>query len=968
MPLPPAWLKWRAIAAALLVAALAAMGTGLAGSLLARQSLLQRRHAAQNLLDAQGYYLQWLMECGVSTSHMLAMLVEKGRDKKVFPRMGPELMQGAGSVKGLLLAPGGVVREVWPPREMASYLGKNLLSLMVQGSPATALSQAGGGAPTSLDWLAGRQKGFLLKRPVYQPRPGGGQQFWGYVAVVVPMDTLVAKSGVGALLGMGYDAALWQVRAPAPPVLLFPAHRPTLKQPITTHLAMPGNAWLLQLSPRGGWLPTRLSLLLWAAALLAGVVAGGLAAWALRQPLLLQARVLAQTAALRRVNTALAQENQERQRAEVALRSSEERYALAAEGANDGLWDWNLENGYAFFSSRSMTLLGLPPKAAEKTVAYWFNRIHPLDRFSFWQMLAWHLEGQTRHFENEHRLRQPGGGWRWVVSRGVVVKGKNGAPVRMVGSLTDITDQKTYQTRLEESNQRLAEASRAKGDFLAMMSHEIRTPLNGVIGMAGLLAKTPLSSQQTHLLGQLEVSAQSLLEVISDVLDFSKIEAGHFDLEKEPFYLADLLRQLQAQFDHQAAARGLDLTFFVDPALPVVMVGDATRLKQVLVNLVGNALKFTQEGVVQVHLKLDGTEAPGEVWLKAEVTDTGVGVSPQSLGHLFAPFTQADASVSRRFGGTGLGLAIVKNLVRLMGGEVAAHSTPGMGSSFWFRVPLGVGAALPGTPAHPVDTTPARPLRVLVVEDNSVNLELALALLRQRGHTCFGATGGEEALDLLTEEKVDAVLMDMQMPGLSGLETTRMLREWEAVAGVHRVPVIAFTANATDRDRRLCQEAGMDGYLSKPLSPVRLYETLESLAGYPPVKITGPENLSESPPGQKPLWDRTQALALMGGNHALLEQLTGLYLQNTPTLLRRLRQALEKEDPAALGRAAHTLKGSSLSLGVAPLADLARELENLGDQGSLNGAVALLRELETRFSQFEQQEQAPENALAACGG
>ncbi len=968
VPLPPQWVKWRAITAVLLLMVLAATGAGWAGSLLARQSLLQRQQAARNLLDAQGYYLQWLLERGVATSHLLAVSVKKGWGEGGLRRAGPGLLQGGGSVRGLLLAPGGVVREVYPPREMAAYLGKNLLSLSVQGAPVTALPQQGGVAPASLDWLAGPQKGFLVKRPVYQPTSGGKVRFWGYAAAVVPLDALLAKSGVSALSGMGYDAALWQVRAPAPPVLLFPGRRPRLAQPIVTRLPMRGNEWMLQLSPRAGWLPARLPWMLRGVALLAGVLVGALAAWALRQPLLLQARVLAQTAALRRANNALAQENQERQRAEVALRRSEERYALAAEGANDGLWDWNLETGQAFFSPRFMALMGFPSRAAEKNIVLWLNRIHRLDRFGFWQMLVWHIEDQTRHFENEHRLRQPDGSGRWVVSRGVVVRGKNGKPVRVVGSLTDISDQKAYQAKLEASNRRLTEASKAKGDFLAVMSHEIRTPLNGVIGMAGLLAGTPLSPQQSRLLHQLEASARSLLEIISDVLDFSKIEAGHFELEKQPFSLADFMGQLQAQFDQRAAAKGLDLTFYADPALPAVMVGDAARLKQVLVNLIGNALKFTQQGAVQVHLSQDGVDPSGGVWLKGEVTDTGVGVSPQSLGQLFAPFTQADASVSRRFGGTGLGLAIVKNLVRLMGGEVAAESTPGMGSQFWFRVPLGVGAELPGeTPARP-RTGPVRPLRVLVVEDNPVNLELAVALLRQRGHTALSATGGEEALDLLVKETVDAVLMDVQMPGLSGLETTRLLREWEAVMGAPRMPVIAFTANATARDRRLCEESGMEGYLSKPFAPEQLYELLESLTARPLQETAGlPVAATQTAPVQEMVWDNTQALTLMGGDRNLLQQLTTLYLQKTPLLIQRLREALAGEDPTAFGRAAHALKGSSLSLGITPVADLARALETMAEQGSLNGAAALLQELETLFSRFEQQQQTGVIRLAASG-
>jgi len=377
-------------------------------------------------------------------------------------------------------------------------------------------------------------------------------------------------------------------------------------------------------------------------------------------------------------------------------------------------------------------------------------------------------------------------------------------------------------------------ANDAKSAFLATMSHEIRTPLNGVLGMAQAMAADELSPLQHQRLDVIRQSGEALLAILNDVLDLSKIEAGRFELEQVEFDLADLMKGAHSAFTALANKKGLSFDLTIEEPAKGVYLGDPTRVRQILYNLISNALKFTEHGEVRVTAAQVTTAAAGEA-LCLMVSDTGVGIEPDRLGALFDKFTQADASTTRRYGGTGLGLSICRELAHLMGGEISTRSQIGEGSTFSVRLPLAkVGEALaPQFAAPPPAPTPAPDaalprIRVLAAEDNSVNQLVLKTLLHQIGVEPQVVDNGEQALEAWKDSPWDVILMDMQMPVMDGLTATRAIREAEALMGRARTPIIALTANAMSHQINQCRAAGMDGHVAKPIEAARLFAALEA--------------------------------------------------------------------------------------------------------------------------------------------
>ncbi|MFC5457130.1 ATP-binding protein [Prosthecobacter fluviatilis] len=425
----------------------------------------------------------------------------------------------------------------------------------------------------------------------------------------------------------------------------------------------------------------------------------------------------------------------------------------------------------------------------------------------------------------------------WVEMHVTPIKNKTGVIERFVAVQSDITELKRTQRELKVAKEKAEAASQAKSDFLATMSHEIRTPMNGIIGMSSLLLDTALEPKQREMVDAVRHSGDALMTIIEDILDFSKIEARKLDLVEEAFRLDSVIGGVVDVLRHKAASRSLGLNVRISPEVPDSFLGDPGRLRQILMNLVGNGIKFTDEGNICIQAACTKGVTPGIVNLELSVADTGIGMSEEQQGLLFQPFMQVDSSTKRRFGGTGLGLAICKRLVELMGGNIGVESRRGAGSRFWVRLPLHVmeghkRSAVP-EPEKVVSTVPLmkpggiKP-RLLLVEDNEVNARMAMMLLEKNGYPGEVARDGEEAVERFASGVYDGILMDCHMPNMDGYEATCAIRQMEAGAGWRRprCRIIAMTANVQAGERERCLAAGMDDYVSKPLRTKPLLEAL----------------------------------------------------------------------------------------------------------------------------------------------
>ena len=778
----------------------------------------------------------------------------------------------------------------------------------------------------------------------------------------------------------------------------------------------------------------------------------------------------------------------ERRKAEQALWESEQLYAQIALNASDLLYVVNNENGRVEWFGQIHGVLGYSDAEFFHDLKSWEAHIHPEDRE---RVVAAYDEAQRsgRPFAEEYRIRCKDETYVYWSDRGRPVYSHKGEVIKFIGACTDITDRKNHEREITHAKEAAEAANIAKSHFLANMSHEIRTPMNGIIGMTTLALDTPLSHEQRGLLSTVKESADTLLAIINDILDFSKIEAGKLELDSAGFNLRDTLEDALLTVALRAHQKGLELACHLPPRIPSHLVGDAGRLRQIILNLVGNAIKFTAQGEVILDVAQE-SEEDNSLVLHFTVSDTGIGIPMEKQAMIFEAFTQADASTTRNFGGTGLGLAISTQLVQLMGGRMWVESEPNIGSKFHFTarftaqanagrtshtevtlkdlptlivddnavnrrildeflrkwglkpvlttgaeeavIELELAAAaqrpyplvlldamMPGTDgfslARKIKSAPglanavimmlssadqisdaarcrelgisvyltkpvrqselldaimsalgnarspselpaasapepvlkaSRPLQILLAEDNAVNQRLAVRILEKWGHTLTVAGNGRKAVEAWESQTFDLILMDVQMPEMSGLEATAAIREREKVLG-RRIRIIAMTAHAMEGDREKCLSAGMDHYVTKPIDQKKLFDAIESQG---PSRTAPEQPTIMSDPTTELVFDPSVIVKRVDGDRDLLREITGLFFEDTPQSMTEIRNAISRADAHALERSAHALKGSVGNFGARRAFELAFSLEQMGRKGDFAHANEVFEQLEQQIS------------------
>ena len=623
------------------------------------------------------------------------------------------------------------------------------------------------------------------------------------------------------------------------------------------------------------------------------------------------------------------------------------------------------------FASRNLQeLYGIAPEEICEDAAPLLALIHPDDyeclldsiRLSAQSLQPWQLE---------FRAFLPLQGERWLCGDAKPQRLTDGSTL-WHGYISDITQRKQAEEELHRALNAAQSANRSKSEFLANMSHEIRTPMNAIVGMGHLLSQTRLTPQQREYLQKIDSSSHLLLEIIDSILDLSSIDAGNLKLEQAEFSLSETLNLVKRLITVRCMEKGLELRMMVEPELPDAVVGDTQRLQQVLLILLGNAVKFTRQGEIGVAVSSEKF-CPGDrmLLLRITVSDTGIGLPPEQIPQLFSPFTQGDSSFTRPYGGTGLGLSICKRIVQLMGGEISAEGIPGVGSAFTFTAELGIAHDFQKEPLRPVQEPHAveklrrsgaltaeelrllRGKRVLVVEDQPLNQELMREILERAGMQVSCADNGQEAVFAVTEQgkTFDIILMDLQMPVMDGYKATRRIREQERTL---QPPIIALTAHALKEEQELCRQAGMNGHLAKPVNVEELFHSLfhwlftTQLTGEPPPPSSPCLKLPDHLPGL----NLAEGLSRLRCNVELYRRLIIGFCRDRRNVASEIREALTAGDLKRSHALVHALTGVAGNLAITGVYDVARDLGALCSQGDSEGALELLPTLEMKLAEI----------------
>jgi len=650
----------------------------------------------------------------------------------------------------------------------------------------------------------------------------------------------------------------------------------------------------------------------------------------------------------------------ERKQSENFLKESERRFRDMLENVHLVSVMLDREGNMIFCNDFLLKLTGW--QREEVVGQSWFDMFIPNGQ-GVREIFARHITEKTAmsHFENDILTRA--GELRHISWNNTNLYDIQGNLIGSASIGEDITERKRAEQELQKAKESAEAATRAKSEFLANMSHEIRTPLNAIIGFSRIVSDKEvgeLNKTQSEYLENVVKSSEHLLSLINDILDFSKIEAGKLELENTDFNLTETVEEVVNLLRFKAEEKNILLTSHIDADVPAYLRGDPTRLRQILLNLLNNAVKFTPKGEVRITVQNSKCKMQNDNFalctLHFELSDTGIGIPKNRLDCLFQAFSQADTSTTRRFGGTGLGLAISKSLVEKMNGQIGVESVEGKGSTFWFTaefeksVKCDVLSVMKEDNLNTFHLTHNTSLRILIVEDNEFNQKLALHILKKLGFEADVANNGREAIRALQTVAYDLVLMDIQMPVMDGLDAAKFIRNPQSEVLNPDVPIIAMTAHAMQSDRDQCSEAGMNDYISKPICSDELLRIIRNQLSGMKIGQSAPVRKVES---ERKIFDKAEFLNRIGGSEAFCKELLEAFVQYFPVIFEKLTSALNTNDAKAARLHTHSFKGMSMQISAHKLADLSAEMEKYAADGDFDNVRSLMDRLDEEFESLK---------------